>query len=328
MSVLTIFSCDDMETYDIVGNEGCVYVRELKGSEQYPAIGSITTVPALAMGDVEFKFPVRSTMPVKSDINVQFVIDNSMVESYNEKYGTQYKTLDSELYNIENLNLKIATGENRSKDSLYFWVPEEQYRNIEAGEYMIAIRMDKVSGYLAATSLKENKEMFLTMNVIHSDSNLKPDNSIDGKLVEDCTGWNAEYSLEYLVNDWTYGQEPINTINEAMFDHNQNSCIQPVTYTKGDCLLIDMGKIYTNIYTVNIVYSRGGWSHTAFTLYTSVDNKEWTEQAKINMGSYDNMRACAYYAPLEARYLKIVGDDIWYNYGNYLYIAGVDIYVK
>ena len=326
VSALVVFSCDDSKTYDVVGNEGCVYVRELKGSEQYPATGNIATVPAVVMGETELKFPVRSTMPVKSDINVQFVIDDSMVEAYNEKHGTQYKTLDNRFYKVENLSLRIVAGNNKSKDSLYIWIPKEEYRNVEAGDYMIAVRMDKVSGYLAATSLEENKKMFFIMNVIHSDSNLKPDDSIDGNLVEDCTGWSAEYSLEYTINDWT--NEGVNSINTAMFDHIQNTCIQPVTYTPEDCLLVDMGKIYSNIYTIDVSYSLSGWAHTAFTLYTSVDNKEWIEQGHVSVGDRTYNKACTFYAPLEARYLKIVGDDIWYNYGNYLYFAGVDIYVK
>ena len=324
MSIAYFSSCSDNEYYDVKGNEGCIYVKELKGSAKYPVSGSILNVPTQSVGDADFKFPVRSTMPVKEDVKVQFVIDNKLVDSYNEEYKTQYMTLDPQYFIVENLNLTITKGDTRSNDFLHIWIPEEKYREIEGGIYMIPIRIDKVTGYLKSTTIKENTEVYILVSIVHSDSNLMPGNSTQGKAVTDCSGWIAEYSAPYKIEDWTY--EGITDISVALFDQIQQTCLQPsVDFERGDYLLVDLGKVYSDISSIEIRYGNSSYAHTQFNLYTSTDKLEWTKQGTVNVSSWS--AACSFYAPLEARYIKVEGEALQYG-GIYLYISDFIIYTK
>lgn len=323
MSIFCLFACnDDNESYDFVGNEGCVYIREVRGSREFPVHEEIFTVPTMVFGNVELKFPVHSTMPVKEKIEVDLLIDNSLIESYNEANNTSYVAIDSKYLQVKNLKLTIEEGEKVSSDSLTIAIPEEYYRDIENGDYMIPVRMEKVSGYLKATSLEENTEMYLIISVFHSDSNVRPGNSSEGESViaAERTGWTAFYSGQYVINNYTSKEVDINI---ALFDQTSETSCKSTDFKKGDYLLVDLGKKYSNISSIYIQYGKSSWRHSEFELYISNDQENWIKQGTVIPNSVQTYTS--FYAPLEARYIKIVGLGLPYTT---LSIADFDIYLK
>lgn len=323
MSII-LLACNDEISYDFEGNEGCVYVRELKGSAQYPITGSIMNIPLMSFGSAEFQFPVRSTMPVKENIVVKFSIDDSLVEVFNETYNTQYKALDPRYYNVENQNLTIKSGATVSAEQFHFWIPEDNYKKIDAGVYLVAVCINQVVGYLKATSIKENTIMYFLLSVVHSDSNLKPTNEPEGEKVLDCSKWNAKYTVPYTVLDWT--GSGYTEINEVLFDASQSTCIQPNNeYTPGEYLEVDFGETYSNISSIDLWFGTSSYAYNSFTLYTSIDGKLWNSQGVCNVNSWST--CASFYVPVEARYVKIEGDSYKYG-GTYLYIADFMVYKK
>lgn len=326
LPMLCLFACDGNEHYDIVGNEGCVYIREVKGSREFPKRSEIFTVPERIFGTVELKFPVHSTMQVKEKVEVDLVIDNSLIDGYNKDHNTTYASIDPRFLIVENLKLTITEGQSVSDDSLSIVIPEEYYREIEAGEYMIPVRLEKVMGYLKATSIEENTAMYLIVSVLHSDSNVRPDNSPEGTSASKAEreGWTAEYSAPYKITD--YSGQGITDINQALFDIDGQTCLEITqNFVEGDYLLVDLGKTYPNISSFFIQYSRGSYIHSKMNIYTSVDKINWIKQ-----GSRDNtstLMYCSFYAPLEARYVKIEGVSLEYA-GLYLCIGDFNVYLK
>ena len=46
MSIFYLSACNDNnEAFDFVGNEGCIYIREVSGSREFPVRTEIFTVP-------------------------------------------------------------------------------------------------------------------------------------------------------------------------------------------------------------------------------------------------------------------------------------------
>lgn len=327
MSIFYLSACNDNnETFDFVGNEGCIYIREVSGSREFPVRTEIFTVPDRVFGKVEFKFPAHSTMPVKENVEVDLVIDNSLIESYNKEHNTTYASIDPQYLVVKNLKLTIAKGQTASTDSLSIVIPEEQFRKIENGQYMVPVRMEKVTGYLHATSLEENTAMYLIVSVLHSDSNVQPGDGDDGVPVpeEERKEWKAEYSAPYEISD--YSGNGITDINQALFDRNSQTLLQPtVDFVEGDYLLVDLGKVYSNITSFFIQYSRFGWTHTQVIYYTSNDKETWIKQGVKDVSSTQSY--CAFYTPVEARYVKVVGVALMYS-GTYLYLGDFDVYLK
>lgn len=321
---IILFACDDETSYDFEGNEGCVYVRELKGSAQYPITGSIMNIPLMSFGDAEFQFPARSTMPVKENVVVEFSIDDSLVDVFNETHNTQYKVLDSQFYNVENQKLTIESGATESAEQFHFWIPEDNYREIDAGVYLVAMRINKVIGYLKATSIKENTMVYFLLSVVHSDSNLKPTNEPEGEKVLDCSKWNAKYTVPYKVLDWS--GSGYTEINEVLFDGSSITCIQPNNeYTPGEYLEVDLGETYSNISSIDLWFGKSSYAYNSIAIYTSVDGESWKSQGVCDVNSWS---VCAsFYVPIEARYIKIEGDSYQYG-GTYLYLADFMIYKK
>lgn len=326
LPMLCLFACDGDEHYDVVGNEGCIYIREVKGVDKYPVKGDIFTVPSRIFGKAELKFPVRSTMPVKENVEVDFVLDNSLVASYNKIHGTAYAPVDPQYLIIKNLKLTLAEGQTESADSVSIVVPEEHFRTIENGEYLLPVRMEKVTGYLSATSIKENTVMYLIISVIHSDSNLKPDNSSEGNAVskEECKKWKAEYSAPYKIMD--YSDSGVNDINTALFDQNFQTCLFITQdFVAGDYLLVDFGKVYPNISSFYMQYVSSSYVHSQMIFYTSNDKENWEKQGTKQNSS--GQMYCSFYAPVEARYVKIEGVSIPYP-GPNLQLSDFNIYLK
>lgn len=100
--------------------------------------------------------PVRCTKPAPQDITVNFTIDASLIESYNQENGTDYTLLQN--VQLENSTLTIRKGEYISADSLKVkYTDMSEFQN-GVEKYIVPISMTTASGGV----MSQQSKVFLT----------------------------------------------------------------------------------------------------------------------------------------------------------------------
>lgn len=320
MSLLCLYSCNEDEQYDMDGNKGVIYISDLKGFPGCVNTGSIYITPRIAQGSVEAKFPVRATMPVKENTGIHLDINNDLVESYNEKYKTSYKTLDPDLLVMANSDVNISVGNIESNDSVYIYMPEENFRLIEAGDYLIPIELKNSDGSMPITVVKERTAYYLTVNVTHHFNVLLSDpNKIDGDLLDDHTDWSITFTnsvVEGVLTDLFDGD--INTYSNG-------------SMKEGDYWTIDLGKVHPKILGIYLNYYDANYEWASIKVSTSVDNQEWLMQGctpeKIDSDSHSSENVLKFEEPVEAQYIRLEakGGLAWTT-GNTWFLSELNLY--
>lgn len=147
---ISFVSCSDDESYDFPGNSGKVYVR-LQPDNMVNSIpnivkGSISKNILGVFGDPKISFPVSATMPAKENIEAVFCIDNAQIEIYNQQNNTSYAALDESKLMFTRNSLTINKGKMHSEEQLDISLNTEVLQDLEAGEYLIPVKLQKVSG--------------------------------------------------------------------------------------------------------------------------------------------------------------------------------------
>lgn len=326
ISLVCLYSCNDNEQlYDVYGDKGAIYVNELTGSSVSLASGYVLSTPSGSLGKVQVKFPVRSTMPVKEDIEVRFKVNNDLVQTYNEKYNTEYKTLDLEYLALLNTAVHITKGDLESRDSVSIYLPEEKFQSVESGDYLLPVEVDTVIGYLPLTKLKEKTIYYLSFNVFYNPHNVRPIGSEGdaGTLVTDRTSWTISYTGE--IN---YGE-----LTDLIAG---DDLVGPSAYTGGiwnmdvDYFTIDLGKVHSDILGVYVLYSKTSWEWKSVKVSTSLNNENWDVQGNTTVKSSgdnrDDKGIAKFVFPVAARYIKIEPFEGIIKGGKKWFVKQISIY--
>lgn len=138
ISLLIITSCKEADKL--------VNVVYMTGTEK-------TTLTRLSIeGPTEMGISATCSEKVSHDVKVSFMLDPSLVESYNQEKGTSYKVLPEGLGQLKTTESVIRAGSNVSESVMF------QLKSIEGMEegvsYLVPITLSSVEGYQILESCK------------------------------------------------------------------------------------------------------------------------------------------------------------------------------
>lgn len=191
--IVSFQSCDD-ENYDVTGNpDNLIYFPPSKSRpDNMPNAVETFTVIATPVGylgdEVYAKFGVRATRPMSGAATVTAVIDNSLVETYNAKYGTEYKICPIAV--LQKAAVTIADGAYSSSDSIEVVIPEEKYAELtEKGEYLIPVHLESAT-HGKVTAIENVAFVIMTLKEKYIKEGAGTDD-IKGSIVNDRSAWTA-----------------------------------------------------------------------------------------------------------------------------------------
>ena len=305
MCSVALTSCDDDETYDIVGNpNNLVYVNiagEIpEGMPKNTFAYSIYHTPAGSLvgstpGDVEFE--VMCTKNASTDIQVTLEVDPTLAVD-------GYATLPSNagiMATLESTTLTIPSGSNISSSKVKVNIDDSNanWDVLTEPYYLLPIKIKSSSSGLPseqmgcayigfATSVKEG--------MVNTESN-----NVTGTQITDKAGWSGIYKVTQT------GIE--NACPAALFDGNTSrAAYQVKNHAAGSrdevVTTIDLGKVYT-LSSVRFDYYREAYSISTGTLETSVNGTEWEEQGTRTWSSGTRQAVFSFWAPFSVRYVRL-----------------------
>lgn len=297
--IIGFYSCKNDEHFDFEGNSGIIYLREQIGSAQNPAKGSIINTPRGSFGLVDVKFPVKSTMPANQVVEVTLALNNSLVESYNRQFNTNYSTLDASVLTLDNSKLRIESGMFISKDSINVRISDSKFSELKEGNYLLPIQITSVTGGMAQSVLESNTTVYIVVEVLFDNSNIKPVSDVanEGVIIADRSAWKAEYVGSYNSDAPT----------SRLFDgDNKSGSDLWGPFSSSAYLIVDLNKEYADITGICLHHVGSQWRYLETNIYSSSDKQNWRLEgtAKDYKAAEENI---LFFERIKARYIKVQG---------------------
>ena len=290
-------SCDDDDEYDFPGTD-----RTLVYAKGSTANYSVLVSPILTSSGVDFSTYATVNKRAAGDIRVTYVIDNSLIDTYNDENGTDYIAVPDELILIENPTLVIPKGEMQSAEAFNIKLndpPEKLALLDKDSRYLIPVRLDEANGGGSDISTSLNRPSYITIEVSNNVIATGEDTSNAGTEVTDFTGWAATCSTGDDVS--------------AMLDGNKNNYFQISSDSPFD-VTVDMGKEYKfgaikgmlyEIYWGNYGFDNGSFPQ-GMTISVSTDGTNWLELGENPNGdSWSAATNIVFAGTITARYIKL-----------------------
>lgn len=297
---LGCISCSDDETYDFPGdNVSRIYLKPLdntvNGFDKTPF--DVLKTPVGLFYTADLKFPVYSTLAVTSDVYVSLSVDNSLLESYNQEYGTSYKELPAGTFVLKNSELKISVNNMSSESMVEIDVDKGMLSGMSAGEYLLPLKIEKVTGN-AQVSTNRNATYIIVSVSEDTDNIWDTDggkSQLGNLLGGDRTNWGITTTNSSFDED-----------TSVLFDGDSSDDVRyrVNSYDDNTGYTVDMQQVYDNISGIYQEFYNSWYTVQSMDIYTSLDNESWTYQ-----GHFDNGSARAeicFYSPIKARYIKTV----------------------
>lgn len=314
ISIIGLCACSNEETYDIEGNDGFVYVNELKGFPLCLDQRSIKQTYSGVVGEVAVKFPIKCTMPANKVTIVHLDVDNDYVEEYNTQNGTGYLAIDKNYVTLDNQDLTIEKGEVKSADSLTLSIAKEDMSSLEPGNYLIPIGIITTEGLPRTETFR--RVYHLTLNVKFQNIQFSTEEEMNNSatLVTDKSGWSIKY----------VGQNTMRN-PERLIDGNANTSSY-ARWSSGDYLELDLGEVHNAIMGLylNFAYYYYGWNDIKISV--SEDGSTWTDMGDDSIGSSAQVRVIEFLSPAKARYIRFEPNTRPSQWGSYINIREVSIY--
>lgn len=327
LCAISFSSCSDDESYDFPGNSGKVYVR-MQSSNLVNSVANVLDIKVSktkfgTFGGGSVSFPVRSTVPVKGETSVTLGIDNSLIDAYNAKNGTECKALDASVFSFSGQNLVITTGQMRSEQELEIAVDPAKVNSLELGDYLVPVRLMDVTGKMEVSS--EWSVIYLHVAVVDDPFGIPMADRSNWEVVDfssqEITGENAPASNAL---DGNYGS----------FWHTEwyNSRPNPPHY-----ITIDMGEVKRMAGFQYVTRSGGAGCPVELVVEISTDNATWNEvgnygQSDLVFGS--NAECKKFFDDLkDARYFRLTinkAGQEWYGYiytSHYTCLAEINAFI-
>lgn len=313
-----IFSCDDKE-FDFNGNNGAVFLSTptstMVNSKANTFYGSFEKTPIGVFGEMNIKFPVRSTVPVGNQVEVILESEAGLVENYNLTHKTSYLMAPDNLFVLKNNKLTIKSGQYLSDDSIEVAIDKDKLVDLEAKEFLLPISITSLKGNLA---ISENKKtIFLAIKI--SENNIWNDatkNNIQGTLVVDRSNFTASTSAPLKVQNGSF---------KDIFDGNKYST-WTMSSVKEIPFIVDLGKDY-EVTGINSNYY--GWNPVIQAnqkIYSSLDNSKWDLIGTTSKSNQDVI----FYKAINMRYIKWTAPviSVWGGQEASLNISEFNVYTK
>jgi len=304
IAALTLTSCSDDEKYDVVGNpDNLVY---FKANAENTFTGMVIHTPVGDFGDISAKFPVRILRPATRDTHVTAIIDNSMVDAYNEANGTSYEAMPESAVDASQLSTTILSGNTAAEDSIAVAIRQDALASLTAEAYLLPVRIAQVEGDGAAS-----EERGFGYVIVETETKLiktiTDASEMPGTLLTSYDGWTASYSSGTSINAG------------ELFDLNLGNGPQLRTDAEGGrttTVIVDM----KNEQKVNglrlarywMSYWGGWWIEeyyfSSVKLEISNDGQKWSDVGtaqEADMPKADGYQHIAFYGAVTTRYLRL-----------------------
>lgn len=320
LSCTMFISCDNEEIYDFPGDsQNRVYLKSALSTVNGLDKASFLVVktPVSVVSNMKMKFPVFSTLKANTSIEVNMLMDNSIVDKYNAINGTTFETLPDGMLTFVNQKITILPDATISKDSVEVTVDSEKIRSLPTGKYLVSLAIENVNG--EGVSVSSNRNMTYIMLEVKEDTDniwdITPDASAKGELF---TGgrldWTASFTNISMTDDIKKGLDGD--------DYSYFFC-RIDSYDDNTGFVLDMQKEYSKLSGVQKNFYGGSYAIKESDVYTSKNGTDWTFQGKYkNPGN--QYSEIIFYAPVEARYLKFIVRSA----SSYLYVRELNVYTK
>ncbi|WP_321518610.1 BT_3987 domain-containing protein [uncultured Bacteroides sp.] len=318
---LSLQSCSDKETYDVMGNPiNKVYINTRDwGPINTPKNSfsfSIVHTPIGDFGDILAKFPIRSTREVSKSITVKAELDNSLVEVYNKTYGTKYVALPDGVLDLSKATSTIERGQSLSSDSITVSADPSKRALLTEKFYLAPIKLSSVSESDCEISSEYNTAYVL---ITTSTSLIKTNvgsSEMLGSLVTNCSTWT-------VTSDITPSAGTYSNIFDGSKTTNWRFPSTPVI------LVIDM-KESKKVSGLRLFaqYAQYGYIFNQVNISLSKDNVTYNEigTSKDNdMTNESGYQYISFYGSVEAQYIKLT---LNWKYNYYPWICELGIYAN
>ncbi|UII27680.1 DUF1735 and LamG domain-containing protein [Fulvivirga maritima] len=150
---------------------------------------------------------------VPEDVTVNFRLDNSLIDTYNEDNNTSYYALPESAVSLENTQAVIPAGEASSTGVEVSVVSTDAFE--EGRTYIIPITIESTSGGGMAV-LESSRTIYLRISRIIAFSSLDMSNvNFYGNYYADepVELNNYTYEIKCYINEWHPGNEPISRLS-------------------------------------------------------------------------------------------------------------------
>lgn len=294
-------SCDDKETYDVVGNpSNIIYIN----TQQWSSINEqrnqftfeIVHTPSGDFGTVLAKFPIRSTKPLNKAVTLKVEVDNSLVVAYNKSYGTTCAVLPDGILDLSKAIASISEGKCLSADSITISMDKSKLALLTQQNYLIPVKLSTIS----RSDFQISSDYSTVYLAINTSTKIIKDNVGSGTMVG---------SLETDYSGWTVTSDPASAGNAFadIFDGSTDSYWQfdesevTLTVNLKTVKKISGFRLYTQ-------YASYGYIFSNIQVSISKDNVTFdvagtcTDSTMANESGYQYI---GFYGGVEARYVKL-----------------------
>lgn len=235
--------------------------NDLNKNVVYLAAAETKSFTALTVENTggEFVIISKSSKPVSSPVNIKVVVDNTLIDAYNEQNNKHYSPLPANSYELSAETQTIAAGTNIS-DKISLKITS--VANFEDGKtYMVPVQIQSVSG--GNTSILEaSKTLYIIINKVIiatvasiANNYLKVDFAKAGDALKSLTNLSLEARI--MVNSFQASTPFISSvmgIEETFLLRFGDVTVKP------NQLQVAGGPTATNVSTE---FSTGTWYHLA-----------------------------------------------------------------
>ena len=313
---LSLQSCDNDESYDVVGNPNNLFYIKANSSSSVSSPNSllfgVVHTPIGDLGDVKAQFPVRCLRNVDESTKVTAQLDNTLIDAYNAKYGTSYVQFPEGTLNFDLPTVTVEKGNYIARDSLTASVPSSALAKLTESGYIAPIRIVSIVGskgqgsevYGIGYIIVKTSTKLIKSGVTSSD--------MQGTLVTDYSDWSASCA-QSSNNDFSSLVD-----GDTWSGWNFNSSEATV--------VVDMHseKQFTGIRSY-CLYGMYGYYFSKIALAYSADGINYVDAGSASNAEMVNERGYQYislYGTVKVRYLKIAY-TCNFQWGRGLYEFGV-----
>ncbi|MDE7443457.1 MAG: DUF1735 domain-containing protein [Muribaculaceae bacterium] len=326
--LMSMTSCNNDESYDVMGNpDNLVYINLAQPSPvnmpkntyaykllQLPVGPILTTEPG------EVKLYVQCTKKPTSDITVKFEMDPTVEVDGYDKFPANSGFNASLTKNT----VTIAAGTNHSDTvTVSIDATNADWTKFDGTAYVLPIRITDVTG--GAVASVEQNFAYIGVNVEHKEGMLNTSaTSATGTRITDCSAWTGTYEVPNAgVSETALNMSKLIDNNSRTYDYivwNHADKVNEEVITT-----IDMGSVKA---ITSCMYRYLGVYYTIKdgTLYTSTDGVNYTEQGTMTWESAGTTRYFAFWAPIEARYIRLVAHSFYGGTGEGQVLSDINVY--
>ncbi|MGN0213522.1 MAG: BT_3987 domain-containing protein [Muribaculaceae bacterium] len=300
-------SCSDEEEYDF---DGIAYTRVYFNNATTLTQGAVVKTPVGNFTSLDGEKTIKTTAPTTKAIQVKFAIDNSLIDAYNEKNGTEYIAAPDGLFSLSTNQLTIEADTTASKEGIALTISEAGIEQLEPGnEYLIPVIITDSSD----ANYRPSTNVGFAYYLVSVTSKLIDDNgSLDGLTILDKTDWSITSSDTGVTNL----QNIIDGVNSTYARFSKGTDVS-ITFDLGKETAFKGIEIYEYYYFYGIRNA---------SIDYSLDGETWSGIGDIQYRASSTIPVVLY-GSVQARYVRLKIADFFYSsYPSYCRLYEFSLY--